>query len=242
MARIYRISWAIFLSIVEKGAWISGPVTINDKGSFTEYALFKLYAEKLFESWTAQGVAILSRNHAGSCSFSQWTLQAVCAIPWGELKLISMNNSQRLHFATNTFENLWRELELLTRNPCRELELLATDPFCKAGPHRIRIQNSTKGMNKTKIRHTNIEILSDKFFLEICFIHVPVSDLYIPIIGLSIYSAVRKYVDLFWEYRKRSHTHEYGNWDWGRAIPVMGIHKWDFRAVHAGSWIGTLRY
>ncbi len=25
-----------------------------------------------------------------------------------------------------------------------------------------------------------------------------------------------------------SQTHEYANWDWGRAIPFLGIHKWDF--------------
>ncbi len=31
-----------------------------------------------------------------------------------------------------------------------------------------------------------------------------------------------------WEYRNRSQTHECGNWDWGRAIPFLGIHKWVF--------------
>ncbi len=30
-------------------------------------------------------------------------------------------------------------------------------------------------------------------------------------------------------YVNRSQTHECGNWDWGRAIPRKGIHKWDFR-------------
>jgi hypothetical protein len=38
----------------------------------------------------------------------------------------------------------------------------------------------------------------------------------------------RKYVDRSWEYRIRSQTHECRNWDWGRAIPPKGIHKWDF--------------
>ncbi len=37
------------------------------------------------------------------------------------------------------------------------------------------------------------------------------------------------YVDRSWEYINRSQTHECGNWDWGRAIPRKGIHKWDFR-------------
>ncbi len=42
------------------------------------------------------------------------------------------------------------------------------------------------------------------------------------------YSATGKYVDRFWEYINRSQTHECGNWDWSRAIPRKGIHKWDF--------------
>ncbi len=39
----------------------------------------------------------------------------------------------------------------------------------------------------------------------------------------------KKYVDRSREYINRSQTHECGNWDWGRAIPRKGIHKWDFR-------------
>ncbi len=38
----------------------------------------------------------------------------------------------------------------------------------------------------------------------------------------------RKSVDLSWEYINRSQMHECENWDWGRAIPRKGIHKWDF--------------
>ncbi len=44
----------------------------------------------------------------------------------------------------------------------------------------------------------------------------------------STYSAAGKYMDRSWEYIKRSQTHEWGNWDWGRAISFLGIHKWDF--------------
>ncbi len=44
----------------------------------------------------------------------------------------------------------------------------------------------------------------------------------------SAYSAAGKYVDRFWEYINRSQTHECGNWEWGRAIPRKGIHRWDF--------------
>ncbi len=38
----------------------------------------------------------------------------------------------------------------------------------------------------------------------------------------------RKYVDRSWKYVNRSQTHEWGNWDWSRAIPRKGIQKWDF--------------
>ncbi len=48
-------------------------------------------------------------------------------------------------------------------------------------------------------------------------IHVSVSDLYIPIIGLPILLP-----ENMW-------AHECGNWDGGRAIPLLVIHKWDFR-------------
>ncbi len=43
-------------------------------------------------------------------------------------------------------------------------------------------------------------------------------------------SAAGKYVDRSWEYIYKSltQTHECGNWDWGRTIPFLGIHKWDF--------------
>ncbi len=39
-----------------------------------------------------------------------------------------------------------------------------------------------------------------------------------------------EYVERSWEYIIRSQTHECGNWDWGHAIPFLGIHKWDFHS------------
>jgi hypothetical protein len=39
----------------------------------------------------------------------------------------------------------------------------------------------------------------------------------------------KKYVDRSREYINRSQTHQCGNLDWGRAIPIKGIHKCDFR-------------
>jgi hypothetical protein len=49
----------------------------------------------------------------------------------------------------------------------------------------------------------------------------------------SGYSAAWKYVDRSWKYINHSHTHECGNWDWGRAIPLLEINKWDFRCSAA---------
>ncbi len=37
------------------------------------------------------------------------------------------------------------------------------------------------------------------------------------------------YVDRSREYINRSQTHKCGNLDWGRVIPFLVIHKWDFR-------------
>ncbi len=45
----------------------------------------------------------------------------------------------------------------------------------------------------------------------------------------SAYSAAGKFVERSWKYINRSQTHGCGNWDWGRTIPFLGIHKWDFR-------------
>ncbi len=50
----------------------------------------------------------------------------------------------------------------------------------------------------------------------------------------SSYSAAGIYVDRSWEYINRSQIHECGNWDWGCAIPYMGIHRWDFRCSVGG--------
>jgi hypothetical protein len=56
-------------------------------------------------------------------------------------------------------------------------------------------------------------------------IYISVRDLYISRISLPI--LLQEYVDRSWEYINRSQTHECGNWDWGRAIPRKGTHKWD---------------
>ncbi len=58
------------------------------------------------------------------------------------------------------------------------------------------------------------------------YTHISVRDLYISRICLSILlqgicGPIREYINL-------SQTHECGNWNWVRAIPREGIHKWDF--------------
>ncbi len=55
-----------------------------------------------------------------------------------------------------------------------------------------------------------------------------------PSVGLFCW---RKYVDRSWDYINRSHTHECGNWGWGRAIYRKGIISGIFVAVqHASGW------
>ncbi len=61
------------------------------------------------------------------------------------------------------------------------------------------------------------------------FPHSCVCDRFLYSHGRSAYSAAGKYVDRSWVHINRSQTHECGNWYWGRAIPFLGIHKWDFR-------------
>ncbi len=43
------------------------------------------------------------------------------------------------------------------------------------------------------------------------------------------YSAAGKYVDRSWKYINHTQTHECGTWDWGRAIPFLGIFVLNFR-------------
>ncbi len=57
------------------------------------------------------------------------------------------------------------------------------------------------------------------------YIHVSVSDLYIPPICLPILLQENRWTDPGNGYIDRSQTHECGNWDWGRAIPVLGAYK-----------------
>jgi hypothetical protein len=59
------------------------------------------------------------------------------------------------------------------------------------------------------------------------YIHISVSDLYILMIGMPILLQ-KNMVGRTWKYIDRSQTHECGNWDCGRAISFLGIHKFKF--------------
>ncbi len=56
------------------------------------------------------------------------------------------------------------------------------------------------------------------------YIHVSMSDLYIPRIGPHFSCSS----DRWWEYKNRSQTHECGNWDCGHAIPFSGNTCFEF--------------
>ncbi len=66
------------------------------------------------------------------------------------------------------------------------------------------------------------------YFFVSQFIHLYTCERFIYFQDRSAYFAAGKYVDRSWEYKYRSQTHESRNWDWGRAISSIGIHKWNF--------------
>ncbi len=75
------------------------------------------------------------------------------------------------------------------------------------------------------------------------FIHSYICERFIYFQDRSAYSVAGKYVDRSREYINCSQTHECGNWDWGRAIPRKGIHKWDFPCSAAcQEMLGIRRY
>jgi hypothetical protein len=57
------------------------------------------------------------------------------------------------------------------------------------------------------------------------YIHFSVSDLHSPLIGLPFLLQENRWAE---RYLDRSQTHKCGNWDKGRAIPFLGIHKSKF--------------
>ncbi len=59
------------------------------------------------------------------------------------------------------------------------------------------------------------------------FPHSCVSERFINSHDRSAFSTSGIYVDRSWEYIQRAQTYEFGNWDWGRAIPFQGTNKWD---------------
>jgi hypothetical protein len=78
-----------------------------------------------------------------------------------------------------------------------------------------------------KIRHKYSQKRNCAAPVQIPTNYVLVRGLYIPLIGLPILLQ-----DNRWPEREktldRSQTHECGNWDWGRAVPFLGIHKSKF--------------
>ncbi len=60
------------------------------------------------------------------------------------------------------------------------------------------------------------------------FTHISVRDIYISRICLPILLQGNMWTNPWNIYVNRWQTHVCGNWDWGRAIPRKGIHKWDF--------------
>jgi hypothetical protein len=83
------------------------------------------------------------------------------------------------------------------------------------------------------------QIFPEKGWPQFQFPHSSVCERFIYSHDRSAYSAAGLYVDRSSEYINCSQTHERRrNWDWGRAIPFLGIHKWDFcRSVAGGGGV-----
>ncbi len=75
------------------------------------------------------------------------------------------------------------------------------------------------------LQRQNTENLK-QIFSESEFPHSCVCERFIYSHHRSALSATGIYVNQSWEYTNRSH--ECGNWNWGCAIPFLGINKWDF--------------
>jgi hypothetical protein len=93
---------------------------------------------------------------------------------------------------------------------------------CRISSFNNGVKHIDNGL--THCKDTNYNTENSKQIFPIC-----VCERFIYSHNRSAYSGAGKYVDRSWEYINHSQTNQCGNWHWGRAIPFMGIHKWDFR-------------
>ncbi len=66
--------------------------------------------------------------------------------------------------------------------------------------------------------------------------HSCVCELFIYSQDRSTYFPAAEQADRSWEHINRSQTHEWGNWDWGRAILFLGIFVSNFRYCVFAVW------
>ncbi len=110
---------------------------------------------------------------------------------------------------------------------------------CKAGPHRMEYITPARDeyysykhedQNRTHLHRKN-EVTNS--VLEICIcvlLFICLWAIYIFPRSVSLYILLQEHMwtDSGSARVNRSQTHECGNWEWGRAIPFLVIHKWDF--------------
>jgi hypothetical protein len=170
-----------------------------------------------------------------------WT-QNVHAFNWVLFTYLSSAraNTSRIFAFWNDFSNLYM-LIFHFRKDSRIRGRKCSPPGAFGLNSRQRRGTGGQGTSRTgtvyplTLQRINIENLKQIFPQKELRGHSPYFNIHVCLWAIYIFTGLiclfccGKYVDRSWKYINRSQTHECVNWDWGRAIPRKGIHKWDFR-------------